>query len=121
VDFLTKRQRSKLMSRIRSVSKLERRSKGAVEAAAGCRLMRGKSGLPGKPDYFNKRRRTVVFIRGCFWHSCPEHGKMPKTNRKFWLAKLSGNASRDRTVLGQYAAMGWKAVVLWEHSLKNSP
>lgn len=120
MDFLTKQQRSRQMSRIRSVSGLERRSKPAAEHAAGCRLRSGKSGLPGKPDYFNKSKRTVVFIHGCFWHSCPAHGKMPEANREFWSAKLAANAERDRMVLGEYAGMGWKAIVLWEHSLKQA-
>ena len=103
---MTKRQRSRLMSRIRSVSRLERRARPAATAAAGCPLRRGRSGLPGRPDYFNKARRTVVFIHGCFWHSCPKHGKIPKTNKKFWSAKLAGNARRDRAHLRAYRRAG---------------
>jgi DNA mismatch endonuclease Vsr len=87
LDFLTKKQRSKLMSRIRSVSKLELRAKKQAEAAAGCRLRHGgrKSGLPGSPDWYNKSKKTVVFIHGCFWHGCDEHGSQPKTNAEFWI------------------------------------
>jgi len=117
MDHLTKRQRSRLMSRIRSVSRLERRARSAAEAAAGCPLRSGRSGLPGRPDYFNKARKTVVFVHGCYWHLCPLHGRIPKTNRKFWAAKLAGNARRDAANLEAYRRAGWTAVVLWEHSL----
>jgi G:T-mismatch repair DNA endonuclease (very short patch repair protein) len=24
--------------------------------------------------------RIAVFVDGCFWHSCPEHSHLPKTN-----------------------------------------
>jgi DNA mismatch endonuclease (patch repair protein) len=118
VDTLTKQQRSRLMSKIRSVSKLERRAKSAAMMAAGCKLRSGKSGLPGRPDYFNKRRRTVVFVHGCFWHMCPAHGKVPKSNVGFWDAKLRRNRARDAAVQQAYGEMGWRSIVLWEHDLK---
>jgi DNA mismatch endonuclease (patch repair protein) len=118
MDFLTKKQRSRLMARIRSVSKLELSAKAEAERIAGCRLRRGESGLPGRPDYFNKRRRTAVFVHGCFWHACPEHGTVPESNAGFWSAKLARNKARDAEVLEEYRRMGWNAMVLWEHSLK---
>jgi DNA mismatch endonuclease (patch repair protein) len=118
-DFMTKQQRSRHMAGIRRVSKLERLAKPVAKAAAGCLLRSGKSGLPGKPDYFNKSRKTVVFVHGCFWHACPLHGTVPKTNSAFWANKLWTNAVRDRRVIGEYERMGWRSVVLWEHDLKR--
>src|SRR4051812_30522100 len=26
----------------------------------------------------------AVFIDGCYWHQCPDHGTVPKTNRGYW-------------------------------------
>ena len=47
-------------------------------------------------DLVFTRRHLAVFIDGCFWHSCPEHGTTPKTNADYWREKLERNAFRDR-------------------------
>src|SRR5690554_6022764 len=39
--------------------------------------------LPGgrvRPDIVFTRYRVAVFVDGCFWHCCPEHGRMPTVN-----------------------------------------
>ena len=110
------------MSRIRSVSKLELRSKAAAELRAGCVLRHGtrRSGLPGSPDFYSKKNKVAVFVHGCFWHGCPAHYREPKSNTEFWRRKIAGNRKRDRKARAEYRAMGWRVVSLWEHSLKNS-
>ena len=40
-------------------------------------------GIPGTPDIAFTRARVAVFVDGCFWHQCPEHGVMPKANREW--------------------------------------
>lgn len=115
-------ERSRIMSGIRSVSKLELRAKRAAEAAAGCRLRHGDKAnagdLPGTPDYFNRKKRVAVFVNSCFFHGCPRHFRMPKTNREFWERKVRLNRERDRDVLRKFARMGWRTVTLWEHALR---
>ena len=37
-----------------------------------------------------------MFVDGCFWHQCPEHGSMPVRNRDYWEPKLRRNVERDR-------------------------
>src|SRR5438445_11107238 len=39
--------------------------------------------------------RVAVFVDGCFWHGCPVHGTWPKTNAKWWRAKIEANRQRD--------------------------
>ena len=41
-----------------------------------------------RPDIAFTRRRLAVFVDGCFWHSCPKHGRIPKSNVAFWQAKF---------------------------------
>src|SRR5690349_183395 len=41
-------------------------------------------------------RRVAVFVDGCFWHACPEHGTLPHRNREWWKKKLDLNVARDR-------------------------
>lgn len=68
-----------------------------------------------RPDIAFTRWRVAVFIDGCFWHCCPQHGRHPRVNGDYWIPKLAGNAERDRrqTVLLQSA--GWTVVRFWEH------
>lgn len=59
--------------------------------------------------------RVAVYIDGCFWHGCPEHGNRPASNAGYWAAKLEHNRQRDADTDAQLAAAGWLVVRLWEH------
>jgi len=61
------------------------------------------------------RQRVAVFVDGCFWHGCPEHGVSPTTNSSYWRAKLGGNVDRDRRNDAVLADAGWTVVRIWEH------
>lgn len=75
--------------------------------------------LPGRPDLVFPRKRLVVFVDGCFWHCCPEHGAKPKTNAEFWNKKLARNVARDREVTGILREEGWTVLRVWEHEVKQ--
>ena len=68
-----------------------------------------------KADLVFPRERLVVFVDGCFWHSCPKHATFPKANAEFWSAKLAGNVRRDRDTDRRLAAEGWHVLRVWEH------
>ena len=51
--------------------------------------------LPGRPDIVFTRARLAVFVDGCFWHGCSEHGTLPKNNREWW--RRSSPAPRSAT------------------------
>jgi DNA mismatch endonuclease (patch repair protein) len=51
-----------------------------------------------RPDFVFIKSRTALFVDGCFWHGCPQHGTQPKGNAAFWRKKISGNQPRDRLV-----------------------
>ncbi len=59
--------------------------------------------------------RVAVFIDGCFWHGCPEHFVLPKTNPAYWESKIGGNVTRDRDTDGRLADEGWLVLRFWEH------
>ena len=42
------------------------------------------SGLRTRADLVFTRARVAVFIDGCYWHMCPEHFIMPKSNLEYW-------------------------------------
>lgn len=68
-----------------------------------------------RPDVVFTGKRVAVFIDGCFWHSCPVHGRMPTSNRDYWQPKLERNVARDRQVDAALARSGWAVVRVWEH------
>lgn len=86
--------------------------------AAGLRYRVDVAPLPGmrrRADMVFRRVRVAVFVDGCFWHGCPEHGTWPKANAKWWRAKLSANVARDRDTDRRLRQEGWKVVRIWEH------
>jgi DNA mismatch endonuclease (patch repair protein) len=56
-----------------------------------------------------------VFVDGCFWHSCPKHGTLPRANRAFWEAKLADNRRRDAETDSLLRQAGWEVIRVWEH------
>lgn len=61
------------------------------------------------------RQRLAVFLDGCFWHRCPEHGNSPKSNSDYWSTKLDRSVERDQRVLVALDAAGWRVLRIWEH------
>ena len=68
-----------------------------------------------RADVVFTRRRLAVFIDGCFWHGCPEHGTMPATHADYWRPKLAKNIDRDRETTAMAEAEGWRVLRIWEH------
>jgi DNA mismatch endonuclease, patch repair protein len=65
-------------------------------------------------DILLRGARVAVFVDGSFWHFCPEHSHLPKTNTSWWRLKFRGIARRDRDTDAQLAAAGWLTVRIWE-------
>ena len=66
-------------------------------------------------DLLFSRARVAVFLDGCFWHGCPEHHTVAKTNGDFWAQKVTDNRRRDRDTDARLAEAGWRSVRIWEH------
>jgi DNA mismatch endonuclease (patch repair protein) len=119
-DVFTTRKRSEIMSRVKGRGNLATelflvrlfREHGLVGWRRNARLF-------GKPDFVFPAYRVAVFVDGCFWHGCPLHGSVPKTNRAFWRAKLRRNIDRDRLVNRTLKTLGWKTLRLWQHDLRH--
>lgn len=71
--------------------------------------------LPGRPDVAFTRARIAVFVDGCFWHRCPDHGTAPKNNGEWWADKLDANVARDRRNDDDLRRLDWITVHVWEH------
>jgi DNA mismatch endonuclease (patch repair protein) len=59
--------------------------------------------------------RVAIFLDGCFWHACPQHGETPNSNTEFWTGKLAANRERDRLVTESLERDGWRVIRIWEH------
>jgi DNA mismatch endonuclease (patch repair protein) len=68
-----------------------------------------------RPDIAFTARKVAVFVDGCFWHACPEHGSKPRANEWYWGPKLIKNVDRDRVNDAALILAGWTVVRLWEH------
>lgn len=66
-------------------------------------------------DLLFRRAKLVVFVDGCFWHSCPDHGSLPATRQEWWTAKLERTVQRDRETNAALRAAGWTVLRIWEH------
>lgn len=71
--------------------------------------------VPSRADVVFGPAKVAVYVDGCFWHSCPEHGTMPRSNEAFWRDKLDRNRERDAMANELLGAAGWTVVRVWEH------
>lgn len=113
---MDKKQRSKLMARIKSRdTEVELIARRALHRL-GFRYRLHRHDLPGKPDLTFAQLKKAVFINGCFWHGhrCPSGKNKPKSNLSYWLPKLRNNCIRDRRNYRRLRSLGWKIMVLWE-------
>lgn len=76
-------------------------------------------GLRRRADLVFRRAKVAVFVDGCFWHRCPDHGNLPKANAAWWEAKLDRNVERDRDTDQRLADAGWTVVRVWEHEIRD--
>lgn len=68
-----------------------------------------------QPDFVFPKHRVAIFLDGCFWHGCPDHGSLPKANRRWWKDKLTQNHQRDLNCIRVLRAHGWVARRFWTH------
>jgi DNA mismatch endonuclease (patch repair protein) len=87
--------------------------------AAGLRFRKNVRVLVGdsatRPDVVFSRQRVAVFVDGCFWHRCPDHGTSPRSNAAYWGPKLARNTERDARADRALREAGWTVVRVWEH------
>jgi DNA mismatch endonuclease (patch repair protein) len=121
MDILSKERRSDHMRRIRGKNTKPEMIVRRVAHALGYRYRLHDSELPGSPDLVFAKHRKVIFVHGCFWHNhahCSV-GRVPDSNREYWLRKFRLNKLRDANNKRALRRLGWQYLVLWECTLSN--
>lgn len=103
------------MSRIRSRDTKPEMAVRRLLHGRGLRYKLHDESLPGRPDLVFTKYRTVVQVRGCFWHG---HGckvdHNPSTNVHYWGPKIAKNQERDKINDALLRDLGWEVIVVWE-------
>lgn len=118
-DRITKKKRSKIMSRIKSKNtSLEISFKKLLDK----NKLKGYKMHPkmlGNPDFVFPKKKIVIFIDGDFWHgyNWKKLHKVPP--KKYWQAKISRTIARDKKYTKQLKKDGWKVLRFWEYEIKK--
>src|SRR5437660_616930 len=115
-DRVSREQRSRNMSQIRSKNSKPEMAVRRLAHALGYRYRLHRKDLPGSPDLVFPSRRKVIFVHGCYWHGhgCAVGGTGAKTNRAYWGPKIRRNRERDARSLAALEADGWRCLTVWE-------
>jgi DNA mismatch endonuclease (patch repair protein) len=119
VDTLTKKQRSKMMSKVRSRDTKPEWVLRCGLHRLGFRYRIKNDHLPGSPDLVFPKFHAAVFVHGCYWHRHPgcKDASMPKSNVTFWERKFAENIARDRRAMCELEKLGWRTLVVWQCEL----
>lgn len=123
MDNVTKEQRSRIMSRVRSrdtkVEVLFRKTLWHL----GFRYRKNWRKLPGNPDIVLTRQKIAIFIDGDFWHARGHEtkpGEQISTRKKYWRQKLARNVERDKEVNDALTQEGWLVLRFWESEIQKN-
>jgi DNA mismatch endonuclease (patch repair protein) len=91
--------------------------------AAGARFRLHRTLARGcTPDIVLPSRHLAVFVDGCFWHGCPQHGRKTAwtgPNAELWAAKMQRNNERDAYSTHVAQELGWQVFRVWECEIRR--
>lgn len=116
-DNLTREQRHKSMSHIKSKdTSIEVKLRNALWKN-GYRYRKNYKELPGKPDIAITKYKIAIFcdsefFHGKDWEILKPHLEMGN-NSKYWVSKIERNRQRDDEINKQLLFLGWTVVRFW--------
>lgn len=131
-DKFTKEKRSAIMRAIKGRDTLPEIVVRKFLHRNGFRFRVCDKRIVGHPDIVLPKYRTLIEVRGCFWHQhgwtwdgkklvrievCPQ-ATAPKSNKAFWNEKFRRNVRRDMEHERLWSEQGWNVIVIWECGLK---
>lgn len=119
-DKLSKKERSILMSKIRSKNTLlENNFTKLLRKETRLRFLTHQRDITGNPDIVFKSRKICVFIDSDFWHGWQFPRWKETLKNDFWKEKIENNRKRDKKVTTYLRRNGWIVIRLWEHQIKK--
>ena len=119
-DVFTPEKRSAVMAAIRAKDTKPELAVRRALRSLGIRY-RLHVPLPGRPDIAIAKLKTIIQVKGCFWHGhrCLK-GRVPEGNRPYWREKISGNKVRDKRNEQRLRRLGWRVRTIWECRVRRS-
>ncbi|PKD17663.1 endonuclease [Salegentibacter salinarum] len=114
-DVHNKSTRSYNMSRIKGKNTSPEMIVRKYLHSQGFRFRLHVNKLPGKPDIVLPKHKTIIDIRGCFWHkheNC-KYGKTVKTSSEVITSRRNSAVDRDQSNFIKWQEMGWTIIVVW--------
>lgn len=121
-DTITAKRRSEIMSHIKSKDTSIELLVRKYLFSLGYRYRVNYKALPGKPDIVFTKKRTVIFIHGCYWHGhdCrSRYAHTSRSNNAYWAPKIQRTQQRDQEHIKELETDGWKVIILWECQIKD--
>ena len=125
LDVLTKEQRHKAMSHIRSNdTSIEVKLRKALWHK-GYRYRKNYKELPGKPDIVLTKQKICIFcdsefFHGKDWYEVLRPRILRGTNPDFWEKKILRNMERDDEVNKSLNFLGWTVIRFWGDEIKTN-
>lgn len=122
MDNLTKAQRKKAMSHIRSKDTSIEVMLRKTLWHRGIRYRKNYKGLPGTPDIAITKYRIAIFCDSEFFHGKDwEKLKLRLQNGKnstYWIKKISRNRDRDENVNKSLRFREWTVLRFWGEDIR---
>lgn len=126
MDKFTPAQRSKCMSSVKGRNTKPEMVVRSYLHRHGFRFRICDKKIVGHPDIVLPRYKTIIEVRGCFWHRHVVRGELckyattPSDNALFWQKKFAANLERDYRHEELWKKQGWKLIVVWTCELKGA-
>lgn len=123
MDRLTKEQRHKNMSHIRSKNT-------SIEVLL-CKELRKRgygyrknyNELPGKPDIVLTKYKIAIFCDGEFFHgkdwASQKERVQQGNNPEYWISKIERNMARDEEINRELLHLGWIVLRFWGKDIRK--
>lgn len=121
MDKINAQERSKVMAQVKGKNTGPEKRVRSLLHKNGFRFRLHRKDLPGAPDIVLAKKKTVIFVHGCFWHRHPgcKRASMPASNVDYWNSKFARNQARDADNQSRLTSLGWRVIIIWECELKD--
>lgn len=119
VDVFSPKERSEIMSRIRSKDSKAEKTVFKYLRQQKIYFQKHYKKAPGKPDIALPRKKIAVFIDGDFWHGRNYKKTVERLPPVYWQDKIRNNVKRDQKNIKLLKSQGWRILRVWESDINR--